>query len=63
MMGQVHIREGRSEVLIFIDKHMPDRLSALKEAARILQVEVVREELNPDRNANWRPDDNELPPR
>lgn len=57
-MEQIHIREARSEVLIFLDKHMPDRLTAMEEAARILQREVLRERANPSRNANWKPDDN-----
>ena len=56
-MEQVHIRESRSEILVFLDKHMPDRLSALQEAARIIQREVIREQSNPDRNANWKPND------
>lgn len=58
MTHQVQVRESRSEVLVFIDKHMPDRLSALQEAARILQAEVIREQSNPNRNANWKPNDN-----
>ena len=56
-MNKVHVREGRSEVLVYIDKHMTDRLSALEEAVRIIQREVIRERNNPDRNANWKPDD------
>ena len=56
-MEQVHIREARSEVLVFLDKHFPDRLMALKEAVRILQREVIREESNSNRNANWQPQD------
>lgn len=59
-MEQIHVKESRSEVLVFLDKHMPDRLSALKEAARILQCEVIREQSNPNRNANWKPNDNVL---
>lgn len=59
-MYQIYVKESRSEVLVCIDRHMPDRLTALKEAARILQVEVMREQSNPDRNANWKSNDNIL---
>lgn len=56
-MDQIHIREARSEVLIFLDKNMPDRLTALEEAVRILQREVVRERANANRNVDWKPGD------
>lgn len=49
-MESVHVRESNSEVLVFIDRNMGSRLNALKEAAKIIQREVVREELNPDRS-------------
>lgn len=50
-MEQVHVQEANSEVLVFLDRNMGDRLNALKEAIRILRVEAVREEsgLNPSR--------------
>ncbi len=49
-MDQIHVRESNSEVLIFIDRPMGDRLHALEEAIRILKVEVIHEQLNRDRN-------------
>lgn len=51
-MQQIHVREANSEVLVFIDKNMGSRLNALREAARILQVEVVREESRLNRDIN-----------
>ena len=59
-MNQIYIRESRSEVLVVLDKHVPDRLSALKEACRILSVEVIREQSLTNRNANWDTDSNKL---
>jgi hypothetical protein len=56
-MNQVYIREARSEVVVLLDKHMPDRLTAIEEASKILQREVIRERANPTRNADWKPDD------
>jgi hypothetical protein len=61
-MDQVYIREGRSEVLVVLDKHLPDRLTAMREAARILSREVIREESNSTRNAGWKSGDNIIPP-
>lgn len=46
-MEQVHVREANSEVLVFIDRNMGNRLNALREAAKIIQREVLREEANP----------------
>ncbi len=42
-MEQVHVKESNSEILIFIDRNMGDKLNALKEGVRILQREVIRE--------------------
>lgn len=42
----VRVREVNSEVLVFIDRNMPDELSALREAAKILQREVLYRESN-----------------
>lgn len=44
------VREVNSEVLVFIDRNMPDELSALREAAKILQREVLYRESNPDKS-------------
>lgn len=49
-MESVHVRESNSEVLVFIDKNMGSRLNALREAAKIIQREVVREESDPGRS-------------
>lgn len=43
-MESVKVREGRSEVLIFLDRHFPDNLSALREAAKAVQREIIRYE-------------------
>ncbi len=43
-MEQVKVREGNSEVLIFVDKFNATELQALKEASKIIQREVVRRE-------------------
>lgn len=60
-MNQVYIQESRKEVLVVLDKHYPDKLTAMEEATKILQREVIRERTNPNRNAGWKPDDNVLP--
>lgn len=49
-MDQIKIREGRSEVLVYTDKHFPDELSLLQETIRILRVEVMRLETDPNRH-------------
>lgn len=43
-MEQIKVSEANGEVLVFLDRHMGDRLNAMKEAARILGVEVLREQ-------------------
>jgi len=59
-MEQIYVKEARSEILICLNRHMPDRLTALEEAAKVLQREVLRERSNPDRNAHWESHGNEL---
>lgn len=54
-MDQVYVKEGRSEVLIVIGRHVLDRLAALEEAHRILGAEIIREKQQ-DRH-QWRSDD------
>lgn len=49
-MEQVHVREANSEVLVFIDRNMGSRLNALREAAKIIEREVIREASNPSGN-------------
>lgn len=51
-MDQVHIREACSEVLIFLDKNVGNRVLALEEAIKILQREVIRERTNSSRYPN-----------
>lgn len=48
-MESVHIKEANSEILIFLDCNFPTKLSALQEAVRVLQREVIRYETNPSR--------------
>lgn len=48
-MESVHVRESNSEVLVFIDRNVGDRLHALEEAAKILAREIIRERGNPSR--------------
>ena len=43
-MDQVQVREVNAEVIIFLEKNYPTRLSALQEASRILNREVIRYE-------------------
>ena len=45
----VIVREVRSEVLVFIDRNMPDELSALREAVKILSREVTYYAAHPDK--------------
>lgn len=42
----IKIREVNSEVLVFLDKNCPDELSAMREAIRLLQKEVLYAETN-----------------
>jgi hypothetical protein len=49
-MEQVYIREVNGEVLILLDKHLPDKISTLEEAIRVLKVEIIRERTNSSRN-------------
>lgn len=49
----VKVREVNSEVLVFIERNMPDELSALREAAKILQREVLYRESNADKRLPW----------
>lgn len=45
----IKIREVNSEILVFLDKNCPDELSAIREAAKILQREVMYREAHPDK--------------
>lgn len=45
----ISVREARSEVIVFIDRNMPDELSALREAVKILAREVMHRESHPDK--------------
>jgi hypothetical protein len=42
--GGIVVREVNSEILIFLDNNRSTRLDALREASKILQREVLREE-------------------
>ena len=45
----IKIREVNSEVLVFLEQNYPTELSALREAAKILQREVLYREAHPDK--------------
>lgn len=60
-MDQVLVREGRSEIIIYTDRHFPDELSTLREAARILQREVLKRESDSNSRIGRAPDDHKLP--
>lgn len=49
----IKIREVNSEVLVFLDKNCPDELTAMREAAKILQREVIFRETHPDKHTHW----------
>lgn len=49
----IKIREVRSEVLVFLDKNFPDELSAMQEAVKILQREVLYYEAHPNKHVSW----------
>ena len=42
-MEQVYIQEVNKEILIVLDTNYPTKLSALQEASRVLQREIIRE--------------------
>lgn len=44
------IREGFSEIIIFLGKNYPTRLSALQAAHRLMGAEAVREQSSITRN-------------
>ena len=54
-MDQVLVREGRSEIIIYTDRHFPDEVSAMKEAAKILQREVMKLESDPSHRVYRQP--------
>ena len=43
----IKIREVNSEVLVFLDKNCPNELVAMREAIKLLQKEVMRNESPP----------------
>lgn len=49
-MCQIYVREINAEVLICLEKNMPDRLSALEEAVKVLAREVVYERAHSSRS-------------
>lgn len=44
----IKVREGRKEVLVYLDKFYPDELTAIREASKVLQREVIYRETHPD---------------
>jgi hypothetical protein len=53
-MEDVKVSEANSEVLVFLNRNFPTRLSALEEAAKCIQREVLREQTHPSSNAHWK---------
>ncbi len=51
-MESVKVREGRSEILVYLDKHFPDNVSAMREAAKAIQREIIRHESGAIRDLN-----------
>ncbi len=49
-MESVYIKEVNKEIWIDLGRNHPTKLSALEEAARILQREVIREKSRIDRD-------------
>ena len=51
-MNNIAIKEVNKEVhiIVFLDRNFPDKISALKEAAKMLQREVIYYESNPDKS-------------
>ena len=56
-MSQVYTRESRGEILVVLKRHAPDRLTAMEDAVRILEREIILERAKPDRNKDWNPKD------
>jgi len=52
------IREVNSEILVFLGKNYPTKLSALQAGARVLATEVLREKMRIDRD-NYREQHND----
>lgn len=50
-MNNIAIKEVNKEVhiIVFLDKNFPDKISAMKEAAKMLQREVLYYEAHPDK--------------
>ncbi len=53
-MEQVYIQEVNKEILVVLHTNYPTKLSALQEAVRVLQREVLRVESNLDPTRNNR---------
>jgi hypothetical protein len=43
-MEHVKVREGNSEIIVFLDRYYSTELYALQEAARSLQREIIRKQ-------------------
>ena len=52
-MRQVLVQEGNSEVFICIDRPMESRIEAMKEAIRLLSMEVIKYEIGINRDSSW----------
>lgn len=51
-MNNIAIKEVNSEIhiIVFLNKNFPDKISAMKEASKMLQREVLYYESNPDKS-------------
>ena len=49
-MRTVLVQEGNTEVFIYLERRNLSRLEALQEAIRQLSMEIIRYELNSNRN-------------
>lgn len=54
-MNNITVKEVNSEIhiIVFLNKNFPDKLSAMREATKMLQREVIYYEANPDKRVSW----------
>lgn len=62
-MDSFKVREGNSEVIVFLDHHYSSDTEAIQEASKILKREVIYRELNPSKFAPWKSASDELSQR
>lgn len=62
-MDSFKVREGNSEIIVFLDHHYSSETEALQEASKILKREVTYRELNPSKFAPWKSPSDQLSKR